>query len=1187
MPSAFAQETLIRETYSRAGLDLAARADRPQYFEAHGTGTPAGDPIEAEAIFNALGTRFRDSGEDPLFVGSIKTVLGHTEGTAGVAAILKASLSLQHAQIAPNLWFERLSDSVVPFYKNVEIPRALRQWPSVVCGIRRASVNSFGFGGANAHAILESVNVAPDPVTESKTVTEVLLTPFVFSAFSHKSLAASLEAYRNYLDDRGRSLNIHDLAWTLRERRSILGRRTTLTAQSLDDLRTALHDHTSDEKSLATKKLPASRNCTLAVFTGQGAQYPRMGAELIQKSKKAREIVSQLDLYLADLPDGDAPAWSLVAELLAATSQVHEASISQPLCTAVQILLVDLLRLAGVSLDAVVGHSSGEIGAAYAAGFLNARDAIRIAFYRGLHLQHASKVTQNGQHIKGAMVAVGTSPEDAVELCSDSVFKGRIFVAANNSSSSVTISGDEDAITELEIVLEDDKIFYRRLRVDQAYHSPRMLPCYDPFVSSLRCCGVAPQTPGPKDATWFSSVYNGMTGTDLAGLGDTYWADNMTRPVLFSETARHALSSQAVDLVVEVGPHPALKAPMCQVMLDELGEELPYHGTLTRGKDAIEAMSSLLGFLWTLLEPSRIDLNGYELAMNGENRQYRLIKGLPTYSWNHNVKYWHESRRSRKMRTRPQKVHQLLGDVSSDSCPHHMSWRHVLSVGEIRWLSGHRVHGQVVFPATGYLCSAIEASRYISECLHPGNNVRLIEIHDFTIHQPITFDDEVGGIEVFISMAEVTARLPDRASAKFTYSAALPFQDAGDLTLAASCHVEIVTGNTNLGLLPVRKPRLPHMLNVEPDRFYAALADLGYGLTGRFQSLMGMHRKHCRSTSLVKMGPRDEEDGNLLVHPAELDAALQSIILAYSHPYDEELRMMHLPTSIRKIRINPALCRKFGQRQDQIAATDAGVSERGVGERGITGRVDLYSDSSEHAAIQVEKAIFMPLGGTVAADDRTVFSKIHWIRSKADGDNAADHIVLTRAHCEVVKVLERTAIFYLRKFDSDIPFDHPSRLKLPTNWYLKFAKHVTSVFENGKNPWAQDSWFYDKLEDVIEASKPYWQIPDLQIMHLVGAQMPQVFDGETTMLEQFRAGGNDILNKYYTDGFGVKEAGEWVGRSVKQIASRYPHMNILEIGQCIFTLNRNSIHSDMIPSFAPLLTFLLRSRHWRGNEGSL
>jgi acyl transferase domain-containing protein len=391
MPSASAQTALIRSTYAQAGLNSLDQGDRCQYFEAHGTGTPAGDPIEAEAIQNAFfgGEQCTKPGA-PLYVGSIKTVLGHTEGTAGVAAILKASLALQYTALPPNLLFENLSPRVAPFYNNLELVQALKPWPQLKNQRRRASVNSFGFGGTNAHAILESY----DSPTASSLVASgdaTLFSPFVFSASSEQSLLASLSAYAAFLEHNF-SIDPRDLAWTLRSRRSVLPYRISFAAESIESLRSKIMTKLEEEdKSIAVRALSASKRGgspkILGTFTGQGAQYARMGAELLEKSSFARQIIQELESNLAQLPGKDRPVWSLEAEILtdATKSRVHEAAISQPLCTAVQILLVDLLRLAHVNLDLVVGHSSGEIGAGYAAGCLSARDAICIAYYRGLH----------------------------------------------------------------------------------------------------------------------------------------------------------------------------------------------------------------------------------------------------------------------------------------------------------------------------------------------------------------------------------------------------------------------------------------------------------------------------------------------------------------------------------------------------------------------------------------------------------------------------------------------------------------------------------------------------------------------------------------------------------------------------------------------------------------------------------
>ncbi|KAI8949604.1 putative polyketide synthase [Xylaria longipes] len=1144
MPSASAQAALIRKTYARAGLDLLHPQDRPQFFEAHGTGTPAGDPIEAEAIhsvFGAVGDGHE--GEKPLYVGSIKTVFGHTEGTAGIAALLKASLALQNKSIPPNLLFEQLSDRVAPFYKQVEIPQTALAWPDVADGKRRASVNSFGFGGANAHAILESFDVTTEDMNE---VYGPLFTPFVFSAYSEASLANTLRNYSEFLSADGKATKIHDLAWTLRERRSVLSWRTSIVASSTDDLATKLLTQVNDhESNVGVRTLADTNNRILGIFTGQGAQYMRMGAELIQSSETARDIIQVLESYLREIPYGEAPTWSLVDELLAEPSRIQEAAISQPLCTAIQILLVILLQLAGVCFDAVVGHSSGEIAAAYAAGFLSARDAMVISYYRGLHLYLAS--SPNGFDVKGAMLAVETSPEDAAELCADRVFKGRIVVAAVNSPSSVTLSGDVDAISELEEVLQDEGTFYRRLKVDRAYHSSHMLPCYDPYVASLRRYGIKPLTPEPNNCIWFSSVNNKAVDVSATGLGDVYWAENLTRPVLFSQAIRAALVARPCDIVLEVGPHAALKSPARSTILDVLGKELPYHGTLMRGKSAVESMSSALGYLWSYLGPSCMDLDNFERAMTGGKYRYRLVKGLPTYPWNHGTRYWHEPRASRKLRRQSVGVHPLLGHESADSAPHHLSWKHLLRVKEMPWLIGHRVQGQIVFPAAGFICAAIEGARHMSVTTAQGQEIQLIKLREFVIHQAIVFDENDSGVEAAISIVNITSQLPNRVKAHFTYSAAVSPERTNDLVLVASCDIEVQLGEADNTLLSVRKHEPPHMIEVDHEHFYAALKDLGYEFSGRFRSLASMRRKHARSSCLVLPEPLEEDDEALLIPPPELDACLQSIMCAYSYPYDGRLQALHLPTTIGEMIFNPVALGMVSGTEDASFSIDGTVTSRKLGQLGIIGHSYVTRGSSQHVAIRIQDAVFVPLGNS-GTDDRKIFSKANLILSQPDGSVAARGIPLTQENGVTIDLLERIAIFYLRKFDRMISENHPARSQDPTDSYLTFARHTAGVAEAGRHKWYHQDWLEDSLEDIIEASKPFSHCPDVQIMHLVGTSMPRVFAGEGTMLEYFRADDNDILDRYYVEALGLKQSADWLSRTVKQLTDRYRHMNILEIG---------------------------------------
>ncbi|SPO01909.1 related to polyketide synthase [Cephalotrichum gorgonifer] len=1145
MPSATAQEDLIHDTYARAGLDVSKAEDRCQYFEAHGTGTPAGDPIEAEAIHRVFGgsggQNFSSStSRHPLYVGSIKTVLGHTEGTAGIAGILKAALALQSSRIPPNMLFNNLSPKVAPFYANLHIPTTAKIWPDIAPGNpRRASVNSFGFGGANAHAILESYeptnNPAEDPEKNS-------FAPFVFSAGSEKSLLAVLSSYSDFLNNGGCS-DARDLAWTLFQRKTALPFRISFPGGSTARLREAIVSKLQDKETAAgTKALGSSASNPpriLAVFTGQGAQYARMGAEMIERSPFARSVIQELEAHLSRLPEGDRPSWSLETELLADTSstRLNEAAISQPLCTAIQILLVKLLRLANVRLDGVVGHSSGEIAAAYAAGYLSSRDAMCIAYYRGLHCKTAASPNSSG--IPGAMLAVGTTVEDASELCELPEFAGRASVAAINSASSLTISGDSDAIAELEDIFEDEKKFRRRLRVDRAYHSSHMLPCSKPYMESLRASGVQVLTPPPNSCHWYSSVYEGAGDDfDKDKLAGPYWVDNMVRPVLFSHALEKAVASTHFDIALEIGAHPALKGPASQNILDFSGRELPYSGLLSRGVDAVEAMSNALGFLWTHLDRRSIDIANYEELVSGE-ASFTLVKNLPSYPWDHDTKYWHESRISRNFRQRAGRVHPLLGDVTPDSSPHHLSWRNLLRTREMEWMPGHQLQNQTVFPAAGYLASAIEASW----ALAVGKGVQLIELENFVIHQSIAFDDDDSGIETLVSLIEVNRCVrTDTIQAKFTYSAAIG-KEPETFTLAASGIVRVRLGESSETVLPQRRPRIPHMIDVESDRFYGSLADMGYIYSGDFRGLSSLKRKLGHASGLVNVVSCESSEDALLVHPATLDCALQSIILAYSYPSDGRLWSLHVPTGFSRLRINPSLCGHNWSEAGAVAFDSATVDRDGAG---ILGDVDIFGQDSQNVAIQLEGMRAVPFAEATSASDRKIFSQTSWKNMDPDGEVIARDDAVTDEEEDLAYVLERISTFYTRKFDHELPVDHPARTRRPFSDYLNFCRHMNELQQSGRHVYAKKEWLNDTLDDIMVASARYDDAPDVKIMKVVGEQMPRVFRGETTILEHLRP--NNLLDDYYVGALGFPKFSKWLGRTVSQITHRYPHMNILEIG---------------------------------------
>ncbi|KAI8942360.1 hypothetical protein NX059_000436 [Plenodomus lindquistii] len=976
VPNAEAQAALIRQTYRKAGLDPENNAaDRPQYFEAHGTGTQAGDPKEAAAIHDVFG-RHMNSSDVPLFVGSIKTVIGHLEGAAGLAGLLKASASVQKGCIPPNLSFHRLNPKIEPFYQNLKVPTHLTSWPTLPEGVpRRASVNSFGFGGANAHAIIESYTPPPRRNAER---TSVSFSPFVFSANTETSLAALLRQYSQTLRESltHQPYNVSELAWTLHSRRSQLSTRVAFPASTIQDLADRIDAKLVSAKDKQIGHRSGNRGVAprvLGVFTGQGAQWPAMGASLIRSSKFVSDTIQQLEDSLSSLPSNHRPAWSLREEILAdaSTSRITEAALSQPLCTALQIILVDLLREAGIICASVVGHSSGEIGAAYAAGILTAHEAIRVAYYRGFYAKLAGNTT-NGQ--KGAMLAAGMSVSEAHKLVNMEIFQGRLAIAAHNSSSSVTLSGDADAIEEAKAILDKDKKFARLLKVDTAYHSHHMIPCGDLYVDALRSCGVNINTSREKPiCSWYSSVTADTKPMDKNSvLNHTYWRDNMANSVLFADAVKNAISDQpGINIVLEIGPHPALKGPASQIIGDVLTEVPPYFGLLSRGQDDIVAFSEALGSIWTKLGSQSVDLASFDNCVSAPLNSRELLNGLPAYQWDHGKAHWTESRRSKKIRSRQHPVHELLGVLSPESNSNDMRWSNLLKMSELAWLEGHKLQGLVVFPAAGYVSMAIEACRILAD----SSEVQLLEIDHFSIPKAVTFDEggDASSVETLVTLTSIERKLDQTITAAFSvFAGSAPASGSDhDLELVASATVKISLGDPKFALLPLSAVLDDHsMTTIESQLAYAAFSKLGYGYTGPFRSLASIKRRLNQASAVVSSyAYSDNEPTIYWVHPSMLDVAFQAAMLAYSYPGDGRLWSLHVPTSIQSIRINPKSCNSL-----PISGSEVQVAAICEDSDDFTANIDVLSENGQQCMIQVNELALQPFAPATNDEDRSMFS---------------------------------------------------------------------------------------------------------------------------------------------------------------------------------------------------------------------
>ncbi|EAQ87449.1 hypothetical protein CHGG_04068 [Chaetomium globosum CBS 148.51] len=1237
MPSHESQARLIRDTYARCGLDLSRESDRPQYFEAHGTGTPAGDPIEARAIQSVFFPNDTDADkyeQRELMVGSIKTIVGHTEGTAGVAGILKASLALQHGRIPANLHFQNLNPKIQPYYNNLRIPTETVPWPTIPQGgVRRVSVNSFGFGGTNAHAILESYEgggagpadegsdsgfdtASTSSQAESgvgdgdhglklKEAQEAAVGPFVLSAHSSAALAANASALASHLRAHPDKVDLTALAYTLFRRTPFAFRAAFSACSTAEQLASKLEESvkTLERKPGVPSTFPdALPPRILGIFTGQGAQWATMGRELYHGASAAgpfRVAIDAMQHSLDTLPAAeDRPTWRLADQLLAdrETSRVAEAAISQPLCTALQVALVDTLRAAGIEFAGAVGHSSGEIAAAYTAGYLSGADAIRVAYYRGLHA-HLARGPGEGAGARGKMMAVGMGWEQVTVFCAE--FDGALVTAASNSATSCTLAGDADAVDRAFVRLQHEGTFARVLQVDTAYHSHHMKPCADPYIKSLKECGVKVQTPqkrgGQQQCRWYSSVWdNDDHKADGKVFEGQYWVDNLTRPVKFSQALARALDQDHVfDLALEVGPHPALKGPASETIKTLSGGvvSLPYTSALKRGQNAVESFTDALGTLWCLF-PSpptgrpMITFDGvrralqHDTADNMEMEDLKVLKGLPPYSWNHATPIWKESRASRLFRVGNRLGHgrhELLGHPvvyggGARDSKREVHWKQVLRLQELPWLAGHVIQGEVLFPASGYLSMAYEAALQLAldDDEKKQRRVQLVELHDVDIVRAMRLEQD-SGLELVLTV-RVTSQSDDCITAQVAcYSGPVDAPqplDAPQTSLSAH-----FTGGVRLWLggfesdkeeegnvLPQRAGESARPLPMDAldmDKLYSSLAEVGLQYASPFKAKAILRRLHRTTVTLAT--PPESSALHTCMHPAPIDTAAQGLLAAFSFPGDDRLSTIYLPTRVDCVRIVPPSSRLSAAHngnddpsQQQLTADATVTSTAGST---IVGDIDVFNTADE-VKVQIRGICLTAVG---QQRDAWLYAGTKWIRDADSGIEPERTSTMTGEWDAQYEALSRAAYFYLRQFRKILPQEMiimSKSYKRNVKWTLEY---LLPQIESGAHPSLlgfKAEW-KDDTREIIQALREESissQKNDVERHHCemhwdflrsVGDKLISVVRSMTPWV---RIWTPQQLEWVYADGIGYRSANHNAAAYIAQLAHRYPRMNIVDVG---------------------------------------
>ncbi|KAL4860896.1 hypothetical protein BDV12DRAFT_208692 [Aspergillus spectabilis] len=888
-PDIDSQERLICDAYSRAGIhDISQTA----FVECHGTGTKVGDQVETTAIARAFGGK-------GVHIGSVKSNVGHGEGASGLTAIIKAVLALKHRIIPPNMHFKN-PNKAIPFEKGgLCVPTKPTPWPAD--RRERVSVNGFGIGGSNAHVILD----AP-PESQQLCRTEVNVPHscliIVVSAQSPAALKSRLAQIQAYLV--ARPDVVHDLAYTLGARRDHLSHRGYFLCDTKGDASGPYF------RGSAAKTEPS----VVFTFAGQGAQWAGMGRELMDNFATFQHAIHAMDEVLQGLETP--PTWSIQAELRKSegTSLVNRTKYSQTLCAALQIALVDLLTSWNINPAAVIGYSSGEVVAAYAAKAISMETAITIAYMRGCCAQISPS--------SGAMAVVGLGKDDVTDFLIDGV-----VIACENSPESVNISGERSRLMTVvdRILKANPETFTRYLAVEIAYHSPDMREAAANFEIA-----VSPHVTCSDTMLPLYSTVTGRLVSNPAHLDAGYWRSNLESPVLFSTAVQNLIDQQKDRplIFLEIGPHSTLSGSLRQICAAHSVENSYYVPTVVRHANESHSVMKAVG---------EIFCHGFPVNFANLYRYGKLLTDLPVYPWDRQSNDWKDSRIGYNWRFRKHPVHELLGARMPETSDLEPGWRNLLSVRNVPWLADHKVLGECIFPCSGYIAIVNEALRQLSdkqECT----------IRNLHVKAPLVLPSADGTvIEVVTSMRPV--RISDRLDSKW-YEFSISSHDGGGWTKHATG--KALASAEDLESAALDPPTFERV--VSSPIWYTILANLGLQYGPHFQGLESITASPVRyEASATIRGHTTQTGTSHALHPISIDQCLQLVSVAATHGRSLRLTKLYIPIYIEEV------C--LGQSKALMRARASGSTVVGS-----SGQSSVELVSGESPVLAMRGVTLVPLG---------------------------------------------------------------------------------------------------------------------------------------------------------------------------------------------------------------------------------
>jgi len=851
VPNRDAQVRMLKAAYADAGVEPSNTV----YVEAHGPGTPVGDPIETSALGEVIGAG-RDK-SDKFLVGSIKTNIGHLEGASGIAGAIKASLILKNQAVPPNLHFNEPNPAIDFDKYRICVPTKVLPLKPKGSEEPIVSVNSFGAGGTNAHVVMQG---APNHDSQQEYTVPNEWIVFLISARSLSALKEYAQQYIAYLQLETKvSLEYMSLAQFTRRTRH--EHQLYILARTREELIEALQAYRNDEPTtnIFYHHQEALDNPRVAfVYSGQGGQWAEMGVALLKSEPVFAETLQEFDRAFKAVS-----GWSVLDEIGKPKehSRINDTTIVQPALVAIQIGLTKLLQHYGIQADGVVGHSIGEVSSAYASGATTLEQAASIIYHRARIQDQASG--------KGKMLAIAMSADDAHKLVEP--YQDRLSIATINGPSMITLAGDEEPLQRIAQQMESKAIFNRFVNVDVPYHSHYMDPLEAELVETLGQYSASdPIVP------LYSTVTTSLQ--DASKINGGYWYDNVRQPVRFAQTIE-TMIDDGFNIFIEIGPHPVLTRGISDTA-DAMGEKVIVASALDRSKPDsatpfFEAMTAWLSA-------------GHTIAQ--DTKKSRKV-GLPTYPWQHQ-RHWHESASHKHQRTTKQKfpfvkrVEQFVTDE------HHRLWEVGVGLSTSPYLSDHRVEGTVVYPATAHLMMALAAA-------HDLYNHPQLFLHDIRFESALVVPDKKNAnldVRLEITDGEGSYTICSRDASADDASPWMTHSGGKINTLGDEFRSQVPD-------LSQLQKQFGDSDMVDIERFYQSISNAGLQYGKTFQCIQEMWVNGHQSLARLELDRSLElEADRYLIHPALLDASLHSCFAVVHKNAGTE--RIYLPDRIDRIKVH-------------------------------------------------------------------------------------------------------------------------------------------------------------------------------------------------------------------------------------------------------------------------------------------